>query len=81
MVSESCTPTSAPDLADDFFIANFTDNSTDPDSDAAVMDVKTAVFSIYTGDLNPPTTLYGGRLLRPIKASDEYYVSKQSIYD
>ena len=60
MVSESCTPTSAPDLPDDFFIANFTDNSTDPDTDAAIMDVKTAIFSIYTGDLDPLTTLYGG---------------------
>ena len=48
-VSDTCNPTSAPDL-----------NITEFFNATAAKQVKTAIFRIFTGDLDPPTTLYGG---------------------
>ena len=61
-LTDSCDPTSGPLLPVSFFSNNFTDNDTDPNWPATTA-IKTAVFRILTGDLDPDVSLYGAREL------------------
>ena len=79
-LADTCDPTSGPQLPEYFFSNNFTDDDTDPNWPATTA-IKTAVFRIFTGDLDPDVGLYGGRELVAEITTDDERVSKRSIYD
>ena len=66
-VVDRCAPSSVPELPEDFFIANFTDNST-LITESPTKNIRTAIFKIKTGaetveedPTDPTDLLYGGR--------------------
>lgn len=77
-VLDECDPFSAPELPEDFFIANFTDVNI---NDSPTKDIRTAAFRIRTGISDPDEAFYGARdLIKHVESAD-YAVDKKTVYD